>query len=110
MAKTSKKTFGSWAFLIGFVLALVFGVIGVTQVIAWVLVVLGLVVGFLNIADDETQQFLMSGAVLVIVSYMGSQAMSIIPLLANVLIAMMLLFIPATVIVAIKSVFALAKN
>jgi len=110
LAKANKKTFGSWAFLIGFVLALIFGVIGVAQVIAWVLVALGLVVGFLNIADDETHQFLMSGAVLVIVSYMGSQAMAIMPIFANVLMAMMLLFIPATVIVAIKSVFALAKN
>jgi len=108
MAKN--KGFGGWAFLIGFLIALIFGIIGVTSVIAWLLVILGLVVGFLNVTDKESKDFLMSGAVLVIVSALGTGAMSVIPVLGNILNAMLLLFIPATIIVAIRNVFHMAKN
>jgi hypothetical protein len=110
MAKKNSNFIGSWAFLIGFILALLFGLIGVTESIAWLLVVLGLVVGFMNVGGKESQAFLMSGAVLVIVSALGGQAMSIIPLIGEVLNAMLLLFIPATVIVALKSVFVMARR
>ncbi|MBC8500953.1 MAG: hypothetical protein H8D38_04270 [DPANN group archaeon] len=108
--RKNTRSFGSWAFLIGFVLALLFGIIGVTDVIAWLLVVLGLVVGFLNITEKEIQPFLFGGTVLVIVSALGAESMAIIPVVGNVLNAILLLFIPATVIVALKSTFQLAKD
>ncbi|MFH1770281.1 MAG: hypothetical protein ABH828_01870 [archaeon] len=110
MAKKSKRSFGSWTFLIGTLLALLFGLIGVTETVSWLLVVLGLVIGLLNITDKETQSFLMAGAILVIVSALGMDAMKVIPVLGNVLNAMLLLFIPATIIVALKSVFQIAKE
>ncbi|NQU98520.1 hypothetical protein HQ533_03565 [Candidatus Woesearchaeota archaeon] len=110
MAKKEKRGFGSWAFLIGFILAILFGVMGVTDSIAWLLIVFGLVVGFMNVTEKETQPFLLSGTVLVIVSALGIEAMAIVPLIGNVLNAILLLFIPATVIVALKSVFHMAKN
>ncbi|MBU0471366.1 MAG: hypothetical protein KKF89_03990 [Nanoarchaeota archaeon] len=108
--KNHKRSFGSWAFLIGFVLALLFGIVGVTDGVAWLLVVFGLVVGFLNVTDKETQSFLLAGTVLVLVSALGAEAMVIIPLIGNILNAILLLFIPATIIVALKSVFQLARE
>ncbi|MBC8494807.1 hypothetical protein H8D36_01505 [archaeon] len=108
MAKN--RTFGSWAFLVGFILALIFGAFGAVDVLAWLLVVLGLVVGFLNITDKETKPFLLAGTVLVIVSALGANAMSVIPVVGSILNAILALFIPATIIVALKSVFQLAKE
>ena len=105
-----QRSVGSWAFLIGFILALLFGFVGVNDIVALLLVIFGLVIGFLNITDKETQPFLFGGTVLIIVSALGAEAMSIIPFVGSVLNAILLLFIPATIVVALKSVFQLAKE
>jgi hypothetical protein len=103
------KGFGSWAFVIGFVLAIIFGVFEINLFIAWLLVLLGLVIGFVNIAEEQSQKFLLAGLVLVIVSWIGEDALTLIPVVGSILNAMLIMFIPATVIVALKSVFKLAK-
>ena len=101
---------GSWAFLIGVILAIVFGIVGVEPLIATILVVLGLIVGFLNITDKEVKPFLKSGTILVLVSWLGADAITTISWFGDILNAMMLIFVPATIIVALKSVFILAKD
>ncbi|HLC63597.1 MAG TPA: hypothetical protein VJJ21_04745 [Candidatus Nanoarchaeia archaeon] len=109
----SKKgnAIGSWAFLIGVILAVVLGFLGEIQgYVAAALVILGIVVGLLNISDDEVSAFLTAGAVLVIVSYMGASVMDGVPYVGNILTAMSALFVPATIVVALKSVFSLAKG
>jgi len=111
MAKKS-NLIGSWAFLIGVVLAIVLAFVPAynTNTIMWVLVAIGILVGLLNIADKETQPFLMSGAVLIIASALGGSAVSVSAIFARVLDALLLIFVPATVIVAIKNVFSLSKK
>jgi hypothetical protein len=102
---------GAWAFVIGVILATIFGVLGgLTYGLAIVLVLIGLVVGLLNITDKEIKPFLMAGTVLVIVSSLGRDVLGIVSILGNVLDAMLVLFVPATVIVALKSVFSLARK
>jgi len=113
MAKKSggMGSVGSWAFLIGVVLAVILGLIGaLSATMTWVLVVLGLIVGLLNVTEDEVGSFLMAGAVLVLVSALGQTVMQGVPMLNRVLQALLILFVPATVIVAIKHVFSLARN
>ena len=114
MAKSKLKTgaIGSWAFLIGVILAVILGLLGMVSGI-WVtiIVVLGLIVGLLNVTDEEAMPFLMSGAVLIIASSLGqNEALASIPYIKGVLDAMLLIFVPATIIVAVKNVFSLAKN
>jgi hypothetical protein len=111
MVKSKTNFVGSWAFLIGVILAVVLGLVGVVSG-PWiiVLIVIGLLVGILNVADKETGPFLMSGAVLIIASALGGNVLSNIEVVSNVLNALLVIFIPATVIVAIKNVFNLAKN
>lgn len=102
---------GSWSFLIGVVLAVILSAIGpISQTIAFVLVILGLAIGLLNIADKEVKPFLMAGTVLVIVSALGSGVLGVIPVISKMLYAILMLFVPATIIVALKSVFSLARN
>ena len=113
MAKT-KNNLGSWAFLIGVVLAVILGVFMQDQMtnstVILILVVIGLVVGFLNVTAEESQSFLLSGAVLIIASSLGSSALSNIAMLDSVMNALLMIFVPATIIVAIKNVFNLARN
>ena len=112
MAKVSKgNLIGSWAFLIGVIVAIVLGFMGtLSDTMRIVLVVIGLIVGLLNIADEEVSPFLMSGAVLIIASSLGASEVSTITWLSGILSALMLIFVPAVVIVAIKNVFSLARH
>jgi len=113
MVRRGKRSnrIGGWAFLIGVVLALLLGLLGsLNQTLVVVLVIAGLIVGLFNIADTETIPFLISGTVLVIVSSFGQDALGQVPILVNVLNAFLVLFVPATVIVALRNVFSLARR
>ena len=52
----------------------------------------------------------MAGTVLVIVSALGSSVLGSMPVVSRMLAAILMLFVPATIIVALKSVFSLARN
>ena len=52
----------------------------------------------------------MSGAVLIIASALGGSVLGVIEWAGNILAALMLIFVPATIIVAVKNVFTLAQN
>jgi uncharacterized membrane protein YccC len=117
MAKKIKgSTIGAWAFLIGIVIAVSIGVFSsqiiepTQKIVVWILIFLGLVIGLLNITNKESSGFLLVSVALVIVSYFGRVILMIIPILGNVLWALLILFIPTTIIVALKSVFEMAKN
>ena len=116
--KGAGNLLGAWAFIIGVVLAVIFGLFAVPAVatwLPWVLVIVGLLVGFLNIADVEVQPFLIAGAILVIVANFGLDVFATIlmgqkAILANILGNLLMIFVPATIIVALKSVFSFAKG
>ena len=111
-----KNLLGAWAFLIGVILAVIFGLFFDLTIawVGWVLVLIGIIIGLLNIADAEVQPFLLAAAILVIVSYFGGTVFDVIKVgtlsLSNVLKSLLMLFVPATIIVALKSVFSLAKG
>ena len=110
MAKSkSKNTLGGWAFLIGVILAVLFSFVSFSGM-EWVLVLLGLIIGLLNISDSETQRFLFAGTVLVIVGAFGAQGLSSIVYLSSIFGNLVTLFATTTIIVALKSVFQIAKN
>ncbi|MBI3334531.1 hypothetical protein HYZ97_03525 [Candidatus Pacearchaeota archaeon] len=111
MAKGKGNLIGSWSFLIGVILAIILGLFGsVTGNILIILVVIGLIVGLLNIADKEAGPFLLSGAVLIIASAFGGDVLQAITLVDNILNALLAIFVPATIIVAIRNVFGLARR
>lgn len=111
MPKKNSNKLGSWAFLIGVILAIILGLFGaLSSVMTFILVLIGLVVGLLNIGDEEVQPFLLSGAVLIIASAFGQQVVSAVAILDNILEALLIVFVPATIIVALKNVFTLARK
>ena len=81
------------------------------------LVLIGIIVGFsIKIAGRDYQTFLVAGAVIVIVSKFGMESVtgSIIGIaigktVAGIFGALLTLFVPATIIVALKSVFSLTR-
>ena len=112
MPKKSKgNLIGAWAFLIGVILAVIIGLFSLDSNIALgILFVLGVIVGILNVGDEDVKTFLFAAMVLVIVSYMGAGALAIIPRLGSVLGSLLVLFVPATIIVALKAVFSIARS
>ncbi len=115
MPKKKGNLLGAWAFLVGVILAVIFGFFTYGAWLGWVLVAVGIVIGLLNITDTEAQPFLIAGTVLVIVSYFGGNVFSAlvignIAFLNNILANLLMLFVPATVIVALKSVFSMARR
>ena len=110
--KQSMNMIGSWSFLIGLVIAVLIPLFGIAlnNTLVMVLIVIGLIIGLLNIADEEVTPFLLSGTALVIVSAFGVDVVRSVPVFQNILTALLTLFVPATIIVAVKNVFSLAKR
>ena len=111
MAK--KNIIGAWAFLIGVILAVIAGLFNIGaagSVVAIVLLILGIVVGLLNIGGTELKEFLLAGTALVIVSSLGGQVLQDISYISQISQALVILFVPATIVVALKVVFAIAKR
>lgn len=111
MAKKLGDVIGSWAFLIGVILAVIVGIFNVSgAAMMTTLAVIGLIIGLLNVADKEVMPFLLSGIILVLASQAGIALMAGVPYVNGILVALMAIFVPATIIVAVKNVFSLAKN
>ena len=102
---------GKWAFVAGVLIAVLFGLfsdIGATM--AAILVVIGLVIGLLNITSKEATPFLLAGIAVIIATSFGANVMTAIPAAARVLNAIMILVVPAVILVALREVFEMAKN
>lgn len=116
MAKRKEgRTLGGWAFVVGLILAVVLAIFGIEQTWpAYLLIVLGLIVGILNVSGNEAISFLIAGiAFMLTFSALGDVAMGIPKIggslseffrLVNIFIA------PATGIVAFRALFGLAKD
>ena len=126
--KSEENSAGARAFLVGVILAVLIGlsttILSMPTIVAYsaqvyaILVILGLVIGFIiNIpSKEDSQTFLMAGAVLVIVSKFGMDSVrgSLIGVgvgdaVSSVFGALLALFVPATIVVALKKLFSIAK-
>lgn len=115
--KSRENIIGAWAFLAGLILAVVIGLFsGTSPWILGVLALIGLVVGYF-VPEKEVKTFLFASVALVIVSFAGIQGLvldaairgiAIGKIITSVLSALLVLFVPATIIVAIKTVFSLS--
>jgi hypothetical protein len=105
---------GSWAFIAGLIIAIIAGMYEIGPVLTSILIILGLIVGFLNVTGKETNTFLFTTLVLVVMAGFGGQVLSGVtyvgPFLQSMFSAMMLFLIPAALIVALKAIYALAEN
>ena len=115
MAKKSNNlvVLGKWAFLIGLALAIIAGVIPANTIpnLTLILVILGLIVGFLNIAKSDTVKLLVAIIALMAV---GSFTISVIPAISGYLEAMLANIVvlagAAGFVVAIKAIVETSKQ
>jgi len=117
--RARENIWGAWAFLAGIILAVLVGVFAgdkINPFILWVLVALGLIVGYF-VSENNAQSFLMASVSLTIVSYLGISGMvlsaaisgaQIGKVISSILGTLLMLFVPATIIVALKSVFSIS--
>lgn len=113
MAK-QKKTIGEWAFLAGIVLAVILAVFPApaeSTLPGLVLGLLGLIVGLLNITATETKEFLIAVIALLLA---GSAGLEVFPslgwTLSSILLNISQFVAPAAMIVAVKTIFDLARK
>jgi len=114
---------GAWAYIIGMIIAVALGVFSTLPGMTWlltILIVMGLIVGFLNVNEKETSAYLLAAVSLVIVTSFGGGVIGTIGdgtslvwlgnALQGVLNAMTVFIVPATIVVALKAIYALAKD
>lgn len=122
--KSRENLIGAWAFFIGIIIAIIVGLVSdftgrtVDPFILGVLVLLGLVVGYF-VAEENVQSFLLASVSVVLVCFAGLQSIvlraaiggfDISQVLTAILGSLLLLFMPATIVVAVKTVFSLANR
>lgn len=107
-----EKMVGKWAFIIGVLLAIVAGIIPTLQTatVGWVLIVLGLVIGFLNVTEQETTAFLIAAIALMTVGAAGLAALSYIGGYITAILANIVTIVaPAALVISIKAVYTLGQ-
>ena len=126
--KSQENFVGAWVFLTGVVLAVIIGIgtnlfIPADKISQYsspiyaILIILGLIVGMkVNVSGKDSQTFLITSAVLVIVSKFGMESVigsligiGIGDLVSSVFGALLVLFVPATIIVALKTLFSITN-
>ncbi len=117
-----EKSIGKYAFIIGVILAFVLGLAfeflsgDVKLWLVSLLVLLGLIVGFLNITDKELKDFLMFVTVLIIAAFAGSIQSNIgsVAFLGKYLVgvfgAILAFVVPAIIIVVLKAIWKIGKD
>ena len=116
----NQQAIGSWAFLLGIIISILAGAAAAAAVgypgieyVPLILVILGLIVGLLNISDKEIKSFLIAGIALIAVGIPGA-ALLTIPFIGiyvvTVLNAISTFAAPAVLVVALKAFYGLSKT
>lgn len=113
---------GQWTFIIGVIIAVVIGLfsarlsVKMQGTLALILVILGLVVGLMNVTEKESTPFLVAAAALMLTATSVDTlkkidfGVSLGNYLAGVVSQIAVFVAPAAVIVALKSIQSLAKD
>lgn len=108
---------GGWAFILGVLIAVLAGLASgaldatAAGYVTLALVILGVVVGFLNIGDKEVNDFLLAAVAVVLI---GTANLTAIPVIGTYLALMVLnvaaFVAPAALVVALKAIYNLASK
>jgi hypothetical protein len=113
---------GAYSFMVGVIIAVILGLFSayitgpVSAILVSLLVIAGLVVGFVNVTGKETKEFLTVGTILAIVAYVGGSAnlgmiaYNIGPYLVAMFNYVMVFVVPAIIVVGLKDIVRIAKT
>jgi len=100
---------GRWALIVGIILAILAGFTDIPS-LGFVLCILGLIVGFLNIGEKESTPFLIAVIALLVIGLSGLQVgEKLTPTLISVLSNFIAFISAAGLVVALKQVLAVVK-
>jgi hypothetical protein len=109
--KADSKDLGRWCFVVGLVLAILAGFIQATW-LPIVLFILGLIVGFLNVSEKKSTEFLVATIALLLIGMSGMQISLLNQQVSATVYLMLNNFISfvaaAGLVVAIKSILVVA--
>jgi hypothetical protein len=106
----NKETIGRYAFIVGLVISVIAGFVSLGTMGLGALVVLGLIVGFLNVTGAEVQKFLLGTVALMLVGQGLHSVMATVPLVPDILAAFVSFVAGAALIVALKEVYTITKS
>lgn len=101
---------GKWAFIVGLVIAVLAGLFFQPAWAIWVLAILGVIVGLLNITAEDTRGFLLAAIALTL----SATALNTMPVLGtafSLVLPFVVAFVAgATIVVALKELFQTARS
>jgi hypothetical protein len=101
---------GKYVFIVGLIIAFLASIVTSYGWVAWVLAILGVIVGFLNVSAEETRTFLISGIALLLVAT-SVQVLPVIGGVVSLIASNLIAFIaPAMFVVALKALFETARD
>ena len=101
---------GSFAFLIGLIISVAAGFVEIGTMGLGILVVLGIIVGLVNITSKEVSDFLLATIALMLVGTVGLSIPLIGSLVSNILSAFISFVAGAALIVALKEALSITKS
>ena len=109
----SQSKMGRWAFIIGLIIAVLLGFVTFSYA-SLILVILGLIVGFMNVSDKEATPYLIAVIALMLVGVAGLQALTVLGSLytwiQTVLTSFIVFVAASAVVVALKELFDMGRG
>ena len=105
------EVYGHWIFLLGIAIAIIAGIAAPgDQTVIWVLAVLGVIVGLLNLTLREEVPFLVAALVLIV----AANSLVVLPFigewLGSILGYVIAFVAPAAIVVALKELYHFART
>ena len=117
MAKKSQTNWiqvGHYAFFLGVILAVIAGLFAgliSDTIVLTLLVILGAIVGLLNVTVKEATPFLVAAVALMLAGVVNLGLIPVVGIyLRSILTNIVVFVVPAAIIVALKSIYTLAKE
>ena len=117
--RSRENVVGAWAFSAGIMLSIIVGIFAggnISPYVVWILLCLGILVGYF-VSEKNVRTFLFASVSVVVVSYVGISGMvlnaaisgiQIGKVVSSILGSLLMLFVPAAIVVALKSVFSIS--
>jgi hypothetical protein len=103
-------TIGKWAFIVGLVIAVLAGLFFQPAWAIWILAILGVIVGLLNVTAEDTRGFLLASIALTL----SATALNTLPIVGtafSLVLPFVVAFVAgATIVVALKELFQTARS
>jgi hypothetical protein len=101
---------GKWAFIIGLVLAVLAGIFFQPDWAIWVLAILGVIVGLLNVTAEDTRGFLLA-AIALTLSATALNTLPVVGAALSFILPFVVTFVAAAmIVVAFKELLETARN